>query len=104
MARPARSGFGQHRRPRPGDQGQHQDPDRLWQDLHALDSASTAGLALAIKDNTKTLIAYGSDSKEYDLDDTDPTDMLFSAHYRSIAANVAPGPANTDVAYVFTLK
>ncbi len=73
-------------------------------DLHALDSASTAGLALAIKDNTKTLIAYGSDSKEYDLDDTDPTDMLFSAHYRSIAANVAPGPANTDVAYVFTLK
>jgi len=73
-------------------------------DLHALEPGSAAGLALAIKDNTGTLIANGSDSKEYDLDETDPTDMLFSAHYRSTAATVTAGPANTDVAYVFTLK
>ncbi|TLP61069.1 MULTISPECIES: fimbrial protein [Pseudomonas] len=73
-------------------------------DLHALEPGSTDGLALAIKDITGALIANGSDSKDYDLDETDPTDMQFSAHYRSTAASVAPGPANTDLAYVFTLK
>ncbi|QXH52991.1 type 1 fimbrial protein [Pseudomonas fakonensis] len=73
-------------------------------DLHALEPGSTTGLALAIKDRNNNLIANGDDSIDYDLDETDPTDMLFSAHYRSIAAPVAPGPANTDVAYVFTLK
>lgn len=73
-------------------------------DLHALEPGSAAGLALAIKDNAGTLIANGSDSRDYDLDDTNPTDMLFSASYRSTAATVTAGTANTDIAYVFTLK
>lgn len=73
-------------------------------DLHALEPGSTSGLALAIKDSNGALIANGAESRDYDLSATAPTDMLFSAHYRSTAATVAAGPANTDVAYVFTIK
>ncbi|WP_060513119.1 fimbrial protein [Pseudomonas sp. NBRC 111124] len=73
-------------------------------ELHALQAGGATNLGLAIKDNTGTLIANGSESKAYDLDDANPTDMLFYAAYRATAIPVTAGDANTDVSFVFDLK
>lgn len=75
-------------------------------ELHALlaGSDATTNLGLAIKDNTGTLIANGKESKAYDLDPTNPTDMLFYAAYRATAVPVTAGDANTDINFVFEPK
>lgn len=73
-------------------------------ELHALEASGATNLGLAIKDKTNTLIANGSESKPYDLDDTNPTDMLFYAAYRATAIPVTAGAANTVVSFVFDLK
>lgn len=70
--------------------------------LHALHAGSAAGVALAIKDNTGTLIPYGAASKDYDLDVSKT--MVFQANLRSTAATVAPGPVNATVPFVFDIK
>jgi major type 1 subunit fimbrin (pilin) len=73
-------------------------------ELHALVAGGATNLGLAIKDNTGTLIANGSESKAYDLDDSAPTDMLFYAAYRAFGIPVTAGDANTDIGFVFDLK
>jgi major type 1 subunit fimbrin (pilin) len=71
-------------------------------ELHALHAGSAAGVALAIKDSYGTLIAYGADSKEYDLDVSKT--MVFQANLRSTATSVSPGPVNATVPFVFKIK
>ena len=72
--------------------------------LHALKAGGATNLGLAIKDNSNTLIPNGSESKAYDLDATNPTDMLFYAAYRATAIPVTAGAANTVVSFDFDLK
>lgn len=72
--------------------------------LHALQAGGASNLGLAIKDKAGTLIANGSQSIAYDLDDTDPTDMLFYAAYQATALPVGAGEANTSVHFDFELK
>jgi major type 1 subunit fimbrin (pilin) len=71
-------------------------------ELHALHTGSATGVALAIKDSYGTLIAYGADSKEYDLDVSKT--MVFQANLRSTAASVSPGPVNATIPFVFNIK
>lgn len=71
--------------------------------LYALQPGGATGLALIIKDDTGAAVANGAASKNYALDDTKPTDMLFSAAYQSIAASVTAGQANTDVQFLVTI-
>lgn len=73
-------------------------------ELHALQAGGATNLGLAIKDSTNTLIANGTESKAYDLDATNPTDMRFYAAYRATAIPVTAGAANTAVSFVFDLK
>ncbi|AYN15118.1 type 1 pili subunit FimI [Pseudomonas monteilii] len=68
--------------------------------LYALEAGGAQNLALVLKDDTGTPIANGSTSKDYPLDPTKPTTMLFSAAYKSTAAGVTAGPANTSVQFV----
>ncbi|WP_043203470.1 fimbrial protein [Pseudomonas putida] len=68
--------------------------------LYALESGGATNLALTLKDNTGDPIANGSTSKDYPLDETQPTIMLFSAAYKSTAAAVTAGAANTSVQFV----
>lgn len=69
--------------------------------LYGLESGtgSAKNVALTIKDDTATAIPNGVPSKEYSLDATDPTIMLFSAAYKSTAAGVTAGAANTDIGF-----
>ncbi|MBA1187474.1 fimbrial protein [Pseudomonas entomophila] len=71
-------------------------------ELHALRSGSAKGVALAIKDSSDTLIAYGANSKEYDLNASKT--MVFKANLRSTADSVSPGPVNATVPFVFDIK
>ena len=71
-------------------------------ELHALHPGSAEGVALAIKDDGGDLIAYNTDSKEYDLDDSKT--MVFQANLRSTLASVKPGPVNATVPFVFNIK
>jgi len=68
--------------------------------LYALEAGGAQNLALILKDHTGTQIANGSASKEYPLDDTKPTTMIFRAAYKSTAAGVTAGAANTSVQFV----
>jgi len=73
--------------------------------LHALRSGGgyASGLGLAIKDNKGALIGYGVESAEYALDENDPTDMRFTAAYRSILPAVGTGAAQVEVAFVVNI-
>lgn len=71
-------------------------------DLHALHTGSASGVALAIKDSDGKLIAYGANSKDYDLDASKT--MVFQANLRSTAASVSPGPVNATIPFVFNIK
>ncbi|MFJ4457453.1 fimbrial protein [Pseudomonas sp. NPDC089392] len=68
--------------------------------LYALEAGGAQNLALILKDDTGTQIANGGTSKDYPLDDTKPTIMHFSAAYKSTAAGVTAGAANTSVQFV----
>ncbi|KAF0251338.1 fimbrial protein [Pseudomonas putida] len=68
--------------------------------LYALEPGGATNLALTLKDNKGTPIANGSASPSYPLDVTKPTTMLFSAAYKSTAAAVTAGAANTSVQFV----
>lgn len=67
--------------------------------LYALEPGGTTGLALIIKDNAGTPVDNGIASKQYPLYDSKPTDILFSAAYKAIDAQVTAGFANTDVQF-----
>ncbi|QCI11376.1 type 1 fimbrial protein [Pseudomonas putida] len=67
--------------------------------LYALEPGGAADLALIIKDNAGTPITNGTASKDYPLDATNPTTMIFSAAYVSTGAGVTAGRANTDVQF-----
>jgi type 1 fimbria pilin len=62
------------------------------------------GVVAVIKDKSGTNVVNGSESAEYALSETDPTDMRFDVYYRSTAAIVTPGPAEADVAFVVALN
>ncbi|UVL79955.1 type 1 fimbrial protein [Pseudomonas putida] len=69
--------------------------------LYALEPGSASNLALTLKDNTGAAIPNGSVSRDYPLDENNPTTMLFSAAYKQSAATaVTAGPANTSVQFV----
>lgn len=68
--------------------------------LYSLEPGGAQDLAMVIKDNTGTPIANGSASKDYPLDPTNPTTMIFTAAYKSIGPAVTAGFANTDVAFI----
>lgn len=69
-------------------------------ELYALEPGGANNLALTIKDNAGTPVVNGTPSKDYPLDDTNPTTMIFSAAYKSTAAGVTAGTANTDVQFL----
>lgn len=60
-------------------------------------AGAARGVAVAIKDNTNTLVKNGTASAVYRLSEDDPTLMYFTALYIATAATVAPGPADADV-------
>lgn len=68
--------------------------------LYALEPGGANNLALIIKDNAGTPVNNGLASKDYPLDDTNPTTMIFSAAYKSIGTAVTAGTANTDVQFL----
>lgn len=68
-------------------------------ELYGLESGGAQNLAMIIKDDAGTAIPNGVPSKDYLLDDTDPTVMRFSAAYKSTATGVTAGAANTDVSF-----
>ena len=55
------------------------------------------GVAIALRDNSGTLLPGGTASTVYPLSDTDATLMYFTASYVAIEATVDAGPANADV-------
>lgn len=62
------------------------------------------GVAITLKDKSGAAISPGGTSVDYDLDDTNPTDMLFNAYYRSIALPVTAGAASADVQFVVAIN
>jgi major type 1 subunit fimbrin (pilin) len=67
--------------------------------LYALESGGANDLALTIKDNAGKPVDNATASKDYPLDATNPTTMIFSAAYKSIGTAVTAGAANTDVQF-----
>ena len=72
--------------------------------LHALHPGSAAGVALAIKNQDGTVIPWGGNSMDYDLNATGKSTMLFYANLRTIATTVSAGPVNATIPFVFNLK
>ncbi|HEN8728637.1 TPA: fimbrial protein [Pseudomonas putida] len=68
--------------------------------LYALAPNGATNLALTIKDDTGTPVANGMSSKDYTVDTSNPTTMIFSAAYKSIGTTVTGGAANTDVQFL----
>ncbi|WP_338523177.1 fimbrial protein [Pseudomonas batumici] len=71
------------------------------------DSSVAKGVAISIRDKSGNSIDPGSDSVPYDLNVTGPTDMLFNAYYRRIAAaggTVEAGTASADVQFVVAIN
>lgn len=68
--------------------------------LYALEPGGANDLALTIKDNAGKPVVNGTPSKEYPLDKTNPTTMIFSAAYKSTGTAVTAGTANTDVQFL----
>ena len=68
--------------------------------LYALAPDGAKNLALTIKDDTGTPVANGMPSKDYIVDPTDETTMIFSAAYKSVGTAVTAGSANTDVQFL----
>ena len=68
------------------------------------DEDAAEGVAIVIKDKTNTPVKNGEASAEYNLSSTDPTDMQFTAFYRSTAAVVKAGPASADIAFVVNIN
>ena len=67
--------------------------------LYALEPGGAEGLALIVKDDLGKPVDNGIASKQYPLDDSKPTIMLFSAAYKAIDTQVTAGFANTDVQF-----
>ncbi|WP_166367100.1 fimbrial protein [Pseudomonas akapageensis] len=72
--------------------------------LYGLKPGGATGLALAIKDRTGALVDNGADSTAYPLSETDPTDMLFTALYKSTAATIGAGVAETDISFLVSVN
>ncbi|WP_176518156.1 fimbrial protein [Pseudomonas faucium] len=67
--------------------------------LYALEPGGAQGLALIIKDDLGTPISPTVPSRQYPLDDSKPSTMLFSAAYKATAGDVTAGFANTDIGF-----
>lgn len=63
-------------------------------------SDGARGVSIVIRDRTGASIDPGTQSATYDIDPEAPTDMVFNAYYRSIAAAVTPGAASADVQFI----
>lgn len=61
-------------------------------------------VAIVIKDKTGSPVKNGEASAVYDLSSTDPTDMQFTAFYRSTALPVTPGTASADIAFIVKIN
>ncbi|WP_278940017.1 fimbrial protein [Pseudomonas helleri] len=62
-------------------------------------AGAATGVAVAIKDNTGTLLKSGDASAIYPLSETDPTLMYFTAVYIATAGAVTAGPADADAEF-----
>ncbi len=67
--------------------------------LYALAPGSSTGLALIIRDDLGTPISPTVPSRQYLLNDSKPTNMLFSAAYKATTSSVTAGLAKTDVGF-----
>lgn len=65
---------------------------------------AATGIAVALKDRSGSLVNNGEASAEYPLDALDPTDMYFTAVYKSTAATVTAGAADADIAFVVNIN
>ncbi|MDI9780143.1 fimbrial protein [Pseudomonas putida] len=74
-------------------------------DLYGIRQGGSAatGVGIAIKDDTHAKITPNTESKEYDLFQNSPTDMLFYANYESIVDTVTDGLAQTQVKFTVAL-
>lgn len=77
-------------------------------DMYALRPYSNGaeGIAVIIRDKRdKTIVEHGNDSKEFDIHETLPTDMTFTAGYMAsgVLADIRPGTAVAGVNFVVTL-
>lgn len=73
-------------------------------ELFALAPGGAGGVALAIKDRSNNLVGNGKTVGPYSLKEDVPTDILFSALYKSTATTVNAGSANTDISFVVDIK
>ncbi|MNO06833.1 hypothetical protein D3C81_2287850 [compost metagenome] len=71
--------------------------------LYGIRGGGATGLGLVIKDQARTKINPNAESKEYDLYETRPTDLMFYAAYESFAATVSEGLAEAEVSFVVNL-
>ncbi|KAB0488510.1 major type 1 subunit fimbrin (pilin) [Pseudomonas reinekei] len=70
---------------------------------YAIQTGGATGVALAIKDNDGKHVDSGTQSKDYPLNATGETRMIFNAKYRSTAATVVPGPVIANINFLVTL-
>lgn len=68
-----------------------------------LGGSAATGIGIAIKDDTHTKITPNTASKEYELYESSPSDMLFYANFESIADTVTDGLAQTQVKFTVAL-
>lgn len=71
--------------------------------LYGIRGGGATGLGLVIKDQARTKINPNAESKEYDLYETRPTDLMFYAAYESFAATVSEGLAEAEFSFVVNL-
>ncbi|MNM70659.1 Type-1 fimbrial protein, A chain precursor [compost metagenome] len=62
-------------------------------------AGAAKNVAIALKDNNNVPIRPGVVSPSYKLNDTGPTDLKFTAYYRSTAAGVTAGLASAKVQF-----
>lgn len=58
------------------------------------------GVVIVIKDKSGKSLAPGTESADYAVHPTEPTDMVFNAYYRSSVATVTAGTASADVQFI----
>jgi len=71
--------------------------------LYAIRGGGATGLGITIKDRTRTKLNPNAASPDYDLYQSQPTDLMFYAAYESVAARVGEGLAEAEVSFLVSL-
>ncbi|MBP0940380.1 fimbrial protein [Pseudomonas alliivorans] len=63
-----------------------------------------SGVVASIRDDKGALVANGKASRDFDLDVTAPTDMMFYVAHRSTSATVTAGSTEADVRFTIAIN